>query len=130
MSTDLRYLAYTAMLTAALWIPYIISQVQANGFLKPENYRDPTPRPVPLWGKRADRTYLNAVEAFAPFAALVLVAHVTGKATEMTDFWAACFFWLRLSHAVIYLFAIPYVRTLVFTLGFVAIGGIFWELVK
>jgi uncharacterized MAPEG superfamily protein len=130
MSTDFRYLAYTAMLTAALWIPYIISQVRANGFLKPENYRDPTPRPVPLWGKRADRTYLNAVETFAPFAALVLVAHVTGKATEMTGFWAACFFWLRLSHAVIYLFAIPYVRTLVFTLGFVAIGGIFWELVK
>jgi uncharacterized MAPEG superfamily protein len=130
MSTDLQYLAYTAMLTAALWIPYIISQVQANGFLKPENYRDPTPRPVPMWGKRADRTYLNAVEVFAPFAALVLVAHVTGKANGMTAFWAASFFWLRLAHAVVYLFAIPYIRTLVFTLGFVAIAGIFWQLIK
>ena len=130
MSTDLQYLAYTAMLTAALWIPYIISQVQANGFLKPENYRDPTPRPVPVWGKRADRTYLNAVEVFAPFAALVLIAHVTGKANGMTAFWAASFFWLRLAHAVVYLFAIPYIRTLVFTLGFVAIAGIFWQLVK
>jgi uncharacterized MAPEG superfamily protein len=130
MSTDLQYLAYTAMLTAALWIPYIISQVQANGFLKPENYRDPTPRPVPMWGKRADRTYLNAVEVFAPFAALVLIAHVTGKANGMTAFWAASFFWLRLAHAVVYLFAIPYIRTLVFTLGFVAIAGIFWQLVK
>jgi uncharacterized MAPEG superfamily protein len=29
---------------------------------------------VPLWGKNADRTYLNAVEGFAPFAALVIVA--------------------------------------------------------
>jgi uncharacterized MAPEG superfamily protein len=130
MSTDLHYLAYTAMLTAALWIPYIISQVQANGFLKPENYRDPTPRPVPMWGKRADRTYLNAVEVFAPFAALVLIAHVTGKANGMTAFWAASFFWLRLAHAVVYLFAIPYIRTLVFTLGFVAIAGIFWQVVK
>ena len=130
MTTELRYLAFTAILTAALWIPYIVAQVQANGFLKPENYRDPKPRPLPLWGKRADRTYINAVEVFAPFAALVLIAHVTGKANGMTAFWATCFFWLRLTHAVVYLFAIPYIRTLVFTLGFVAIVGIFWEMIK
>jgi uncharacterized MAPEG superfamily protein len=71
MTTDLRYLAYTAILTAALWIPYIVSQLMANGPLEPANYKDPSPRPVPLWGKRADRAYLNAVEVFAPFAALV-----------------------------------------------------------
>src|ERR1700691_541695 len=61
MTTDLWYLACTAMLTAALWIPYIICQVRTNGFLVPENYVDPTPRPVPLWGHRAHRAYLNAV---------------------------------------------------------------------
>jgi uncharacterized MAPEG superfamily protein len=48
----------------------------------------------------------------------------------MTAFWAACFFWLRFAHAIVYLFAIPYVRTWIFTLGFVAIAGIFWELIK
>jgi uncharacterized MAPEG superfamily protein len=37
---------------------------------------------------------------------------------------------LRLIHAVVYLFAIPYVRTLVFTLGYVAVAGIFWEVVR
>lgn len=130
MSADLKYLAFTAMLTAALWIPYVVAQVAANGFLKPQNYVDPTPRPVPLWGKRADRTYLNAVESFAPFAALVLVAHVAGKANAMTAFWAMAFFWLRVIHAVVYLAAIPYVRTLAFVLGFVCVAGIFWEVVK
>ena len=130
MSADLKYLAFTAMLTAALWIPYVVAQVATNGFLKPPNYVDPTPRPLPLWGKRADRTYLNAVETFAPFAALVLVAHVAGKANAMTAFWAMAFFWLRVIHAVVYLTAIPYIRTLVFTLGFVCVAGIFWEVVK
>lgn len=130
MSTDLKYLAFTAMLTAALWIPYVVAQVATNGLLKPQNYIDPTPRPVPFWGKRADRTYLNAVETFAPFAALVLVAHVAGKANAMTAFWAMAFFWLRVIHAVVYLAAIPYVRTLVFVLGFVAVAGMFWEVVK
>jgi uncharacterized MAPEG superfamily protein len=130
MTTDLTYLAYTAMLTAALWIPYVVCQVMTNGPLAPANYVDPASRPVPLWGKRADRTYLNAVETFAPFAALVIIAHVSGKADAMTAFWSICFFWLRLAHAVVYLFAIPYVRTLIFTLGFVAVAGIFWELIK
>ena len=129
MTTDLKYLAWTAMLTAALWIPYVACQVMTNGFLAPPNYVDPAPRPVPLWGKRADRTNLNAVEVFAPFAVLVIVAHLTGKANAMTAFWAACFFWLRLAHAVVYLLAIPYVRTLIFTLGFVAIIGLFWEVI-
>lgn len=130
MKTELTYLAYTAMLTAALWIPYVVCQVITNGFLKPANYVDPTPRPAPLWGKRADRVYLNAVEVFAPFAALVIVAHLSGKLNEMTAFWAVSFFWLRVAHAVVYWLGLPYIRTLVFTLGFVCVGGLFWEIVK
>ena len=130
MSVDLRYLAYTALLTAALWIPYIVAQVQMNGFLTAGNYLDPTPRKVALWGQRAYRAHLNAVEAFAPFAALVLIAHVAGKENGMTAFWAIAFFWLRLIHAVVYLAGVPFVRTLVFTLGFVAVCGLFWEVVR
>src|SRR5467141_4730083 len=130
MSTDLKYLAFTAILTATLWIPYVIAQVTTNGPLKPQNYVDPTPRPLPLWGKRADRAYVNAVETFAPFAALVIVVHLAGKANAMTAFWAASYFWVRLAHAVVYLLGIPLVRTVLFTLGYVAIAGIFCELSK
>jgi len=111
-------------------IPYVIAHVRTNGPLAPANYVDPAPRLVPLWGQRAHRAYLNAVEGFAPFAALVIIAHITGKANAMTAFWAACFFWLRLAHAVVYLAAIPYLRTVIFTLGFVAVIGIFWEVIK
>ena len=130
MSTDLKYLALTALLTASLWIPYVIAQVTTNGPPKPENYRDPTQRPMPLWGKRADRAHLNAVETFAPFAALVIIAHVTDKANAMTAFWAAAYFWLRLAHAVVYLLGIPLIRTIIFTLGYVSVIGIFWEVIK
>ena len=130
MTTDLTYLALTALLTGSLWIPYVVSQVMSNGFLKAENYVDPTPRPVPLWGKRADRTYMNAVETFAPFAVLVVLAHVAGKANAMTAFWAMSFFWLRVAHAVVYLLGVPFVRTIVFVLGWVSLLGIFWEVVK
>ena len=99
MSTELKYLAFTALLTASLWIPYVIAQVKTNGFLIPENYVDPKQRPLPFWGQRADRAYLNAVE--------------TGVA-----------------HAVVYLAGWPYIRTLIFVLGWICIVGLFVELVK
>jgi uncharacterized MAPEG superfamily protein len=130
MSIDLRYLAYTAILTATLWLPYVIAQAVTNGPLKPQNYVDPTPRPVPLWGLRANRAQVNAVESFAPFAALVLIAHVAGKANGMTGLWATFFFWMRLSHAVVYLLGVPMLRTLIFLGGWVAVVGIFWEIMK
>ena len=129
MTPDLTYLAWTALLTAALWIPYISGQVMTNGLLTPQNYRNPTAREVPLWGQRANRAHINAVEAFAPFAALVLVAHVGGVSNEATAMWAALFFWARLAHAVIYILGIPFLRTIIFTVGFVAIVGIFYEIV-
>ncbi len=103
MSPELKYLAFTALLTAALWIPYIIAQLVTNGPLAAQNYVDPTQRPVPLWGQRANRAHINAVETFAPFAALVLLVHITGKENGMTAFWAISYFWLRLAHAVIFL---------------------------
>jgi uncharacterized MAPEG superfamily protein len=129
MTTELTYLAYTAMLTAALWVVYIASQAQTNGLLTPQNYVDPTPRPVPLWGMRAHRAYLNAVETFAPFAALVLILHVTNQNNSTTAFLAMAYFWLRLIHAIVYWLAIPYVRTLSFTLGFLCVAGLFWQVV-
>jgi len=129
MTTDLTYLAWTALLTASLWVVYIAAQVMTNGFLAAPNYVDPKPRPVPLWGERANRAHLNAVEAFAPFAALVLILHVAGKADGATVFWAASFFWLRLAHAVVYWFGFPFIRTIVFTLGWIAVVALFIQAV-
>ncbi len=129
MTPDLTYLADTAMLAAALWIPYIVAQVMTNGFLRPPNYVNPAQRPVPLWGERAHRAYLNTVEVFAPFAALVIVAQLAGKADAMTAFWAMFFFWTRVVHAAVYWIGLPYIRTIAFVLGFVAVVGIFVEIV-
>jgi uncharacterized MAPEG superfamily protein len=130
MSPELKYLAFTALLTASLWIPYIVAQVVTNGPLQPLNYVDPTPRPVPDWGKRAHRAYLNAIETFAPFAALVIAIQLAGKNDWMTAFWAMSYFWIRLAHAIVFLAAIPYIRTILFVLGYVCVVGLFVELVK
>jgi len=129
MTTDLTYLALTAILTATLWVPYIACQVMTNGFLRRPDYVDPAPRKVPLWGTRAHRAYLNAVETFAPFAALVVVAHLAGKGDAIAT-WAMAYFWLRVAHAVVYWLALPWIRTVIFTLGWVVIAVIFWQVIK
>ena len=59
MSTDLKYLAFTAILTATLWLPYVVAQVTTNGTLTPANYIDPTQRPLPMW-RRSVRDALVA----------------------------------------------------------------------
>jgi uncharacterized MAPEG superfamily protein len=60
----------------------------------------------------------------------VIAVHLAGKADATTAFWAISFFWLRLAHVVVCLLGIPYLRTLLFTLGYVAVVGIFVELIK
>lgn len=130
MSPELKYLALTALLTASLWIPFVVAQLVTNGPLKPANYVDPTTRPLPLWGQRANRLYINAVETFAPFAAIVILVQLAGKNDAMTAFWTMSYFWLRLAHAVVYLVAIPYIRTIIFVLGYVCVIGLFVELMK
>jgi uncharacterized MAPEG superfamily protein len=60
----------------------------------------------------------------------VIVAQLTGKANATTAFLAASFFYLRLAHAIVYWAGLAYLRTILFTLAFVAVVGIFWEVVK
>ena len=131
MSTGNGTSASMAPLTASLWIPYIVAQVVTNGFLAAQNYVDPTPRPVPHWGKRADRTYMNAVETFAPFAALVVLIQLDRQG-RLDDGVLGDELLLAAGGARRRLSGRPsrYIRTLVFVLGYVCIIGLFVELMK
>ena len=73
----------------------------------------------PAWAGRAERAHRNLVENLAPFAILVLVAQVAGKANATTALGATLFFWGRVAHALVYLAGIPYLRTLVFGISIV-----------
>ena len=85
---------------------------------------------MPFWGQRAHRAYLNAVETFAPFAALVIAVQLAGKNDAMTAFWTMSFFWIRVAHAVVFLAAIPFIRTILFVLGWICVIGLFVELIE
>src|SRR5262249_57631554 len=71
----------------------------------------------PAWAGRAERAHRNLIENLAPFAILVLVAHLTGKANATTALGAELFFLGRLLHAILYIAGIIYLRTAAFILG-------------
>jgi uncharacterized MAPEG superfamily protein len=130
MPTAVQFLVLTAGLGIVLWIPHVVGMVMTNGMLKPADYRDITPKPVPPWVQRANRVVGNYAENIAPFAILVIVAYIRYRQAEPSllatiGIWAQVFFWARVVHAVVYWFGIPYVRTLAFVVGVVATGAIF-----
>lgn len=77
---------------------------------------------------RAFRAHRNMLESLVLFAALVLMAAITGRANEMTALGSMLFFWARLAYAVIFLVGIPWLRTGVWAVSIVGLIIIFAQL--
>jgi uncharacterized MAPEG superfamily protein len=132
MTTELFYLLFTAILTGVLWIPVVIGYVLSRGPLKPSDYKVAPTSPLPAWVNRANRAQINAVENFATFAPVVLIAHVVGVSTSITAISAAVYFYARAAHAVIHIsgFSLFRARTVLFTVAWVAFVTFAIELLR
>lgn len=86
-------------------------------------------KPLPDWAQRAKRAHYNAIESLAPFAGVVIVAHLTGSANAATAVWSMIYFWARVAHYFAYISGLPFVRTTFFTVGWIATLVIFWHIV-
>ena len=117
MSVELKYLALVTAFTALMWIPYILNMIMVRGVLDAVGYPE-NPKPMAPWATRMKAAHYNAVENLAVFAALVLIAHVAGVKGEATALACIIYFWARVVHYIAYTFAIPWVRTLSFAVGF------------
>ncbi len=122
MTTDLWMLVCTAVLSISVPLLYGAGRLQASGGGKWLAGNRDTALDVAPWVERAKRAHLNLIENIAPFAVLVLVAHVTGKANEATACGAQLFFYGRLAHVAVYTMGLVYVRTIVF--GVTVLGEI------
>ena len=127
METHLLYLVLAAGLGIIMWIPPVIGLVTNFGGLPTaDSYRE-VPDAYPecaAWVRRANRAHINYVENIAPFAILVIVAHMLNKGPDVA-LWAAVFFYARVAHALVFWAGIPYIRTVAFTVGFIAQVAIF-----
>ncbi|HSG94175.1 MAG TPA: MAPEG family protein [Afifellaceae bacterium] len=129
LSYEFRMLAYSAFLCLVLWIPYILATIQTRGLAGAVGYPTGKYDDLPEWAQRNQRAHMNMVENLAPFAALVLLAHLAGQSSGATAFGAALFFWARLAHAIVHIAGIPWARTILFTVAWLGNLIIFWEVV-
>jgi uncharacterized MAPEG superfamily protein len=127
MKTELLYLTLVTAFTGLLWVPYILDRLAVRGLIDAVGYPE-NPKPQSPWARRLIKAHANAVENLAVFAALVLVAHAVGLSNGTTALACVVYFWARVVHALAYTFAVPWVRTLAFTVGFFAQAAIAWQL--
>ena len=125
MTPELKYLAWSAVLTALLWIPYILDVIVRNGLTTAVGY--PPALVMSPWAERLKKAHYNAVENLVVFASLVLVANALEISNNATTSAAAAYFWARLVHPVAYTLAIPWVRTLAFAVAWGGILCIAWQ---
>jgi len=114
--------AYWCILVAAL-LPYLwVSVAKATG----DRYDNREPR---RWqaaqdnprSQRANAAQLNAFEAFAPFAASVLMAQAAGVDPARITMLAIAFVAFRVLHGVFYVAGIPLLRSAAWAGGFAVV---------
>ena len=113
MSVELEMLIWVSTLTLFMWVPYILSGMINDGLVASLKWQGDE-KPRFLWAERAKRAHYNSIENLIPFAAIVIVAHITQISNEATASAATAYFWLRAIHYLFYTFGISYIRTLAF----------------
>src|SRR5277367_518139 len=124
MTTTLYLVIYMAIVT---WLTYLAaSLLRAKGWTPAGmqialGNRDNLPEPTPLSG-RAERTARNTLDNFVLFAAIALVAHVSGRAGARVDTGAEIFFWARVAFIPVYYAGIVYLRTAVWLVSIIGLA--------
>lgn len=77
------------------------------------------------WRQRAHWAHLNSFEAFPPFAAAVIIAHVAGAPQDRIDLLALAFIACRLVYGALYIANQATLRSVVWALGLGCVVGLF-----
>jgi uncharacterized MAPEG superfamily protein len=127
MKPELMLLAWAVLLAFVQMLVAVSGHTLQVGLPALAGNREVLP-PATGWAGRAARAHRNMIENLALFAALVLIAAVANKTSDMTLLGAQIFFWARLAYAFVYLAGIPWLRTGVWFVSVIGLGLIFFAL--
>jgi uncharacterized MAPEG superfamily protein len=119
VSTALFYLALSILLSALLWIPYVIDRILKTGLIPVLGYPE-NPPAQSAWAIRLKKAHANGTENLVIFAAAVLSAHMAQLTDPLIASAAMSYFAARVVYTAAYTLAIPLLRTLAFTVGLLA----------
>jgi uncharacterized MAPEG superfamily protein len=111
------YTVLSALWLALAWAPYILDRVVVRGLVGALANYSPDAKPQSAWAQRAMRAHRVAVEAFAGFAPLAILAMIRLPEDGYPGVLAMAWFWAMIAHYVIYCIGIPGLRTLAFVIA-------------
>ncbi len=113
------------MILAAAVIPYLFAVIAKFG----RDYDNSAPREYLAratgWRQRSNWAHLNGFEAFPPFAAAVITAHILIGQSTLTDWLAFGFVTVRLLHGAFYIANLATLRSAAWAAGFLCVVGLF-----
>ena len=120
LTSELYWLTLTVLMTALMWLPYIVNRLLEQGIL-PALW-DPQGETATraAWADRMMRAHDNAVENLVIFAPLVLMLHATGMNNDTTALACMAYFYARAVHFLVFSFGIPGLRIPAFAVGVTA----------
>lgn len=132
MTIELQALFGSALLLFALLVMQGALVPITQGFAWGLGSRDQPRELSPLQG-RMKRVVANHIEGLAVFAVLVLVAHLSGVSSSLTQTGALLFLGARIAFALAYIVGIPVVRSAIWAVSvagllmitFAVLGAVF-----
>ena len=122
MMTTVQALIWSGVLTLVMLLvasAFCAKLWEPSGPMTAFGNREGLAPPLGMAG-RADRAARNQMEAMVMFLAVVLAAHIAGKASQAA-FGATIFFWARVVYWPVYLAGIIFLRTLVWFVGIIGL---------
>ena len=124
MTTPFLCVFLALVLTFGTKIPLAIAMR-----LRPGGYDNKHPRrqqaELEGWGARAHAAHANGFEAFAPFAAGVVIAHLAGLDEHRATILSVAFVVARTLYVVCYIANLDYLRSAVWGVGLLATCGLY-----
>ncbi|HWA02603.1 MAG TPA: MAPEG family protein [Rhizomicrobium sp.] len=121
ISTEMQILWCAIALGLIQMLMAVLASVGSRGMPWALGPRDEPGAALSQTGARLERAYRNFLETFPFFAVAVLVADMLGKSTHNTVLGAQLYIWGRLLYVPAYVFAVPFLRTLLWTVALVGI---------
>jgi uncharacterized MAPEG superfamily protein len=104
-------------MTSLFWIPYIINRMLELGILTALWDRFGVTDTNKGWAQRMMQAHTNAIENLILFAPLVILVHITATNSAATATACMIYFFARLTHFIVFTFAVPLLRVVTFLIG-------------
>ena len=120
LTSEVYYLILITLFCGLLWVPYITERFFRIGIRETCGYGEKNIN-IPKWATRAKLAHVNLIENLPLFAILIIVITFQDYNNQQTETGSIIFFYSRILHYFIYVFGVPYFRTLFFVASWIGL---------